>query len=151
MRRSLARIYISIRYSDQELAHQIASGLEKQGHVLVSDMDVIPAGDHWKNVLMQELKSFDAAVYLLSGDGVNSPHILSEIRAARAFAAASGRMLIITVVLDKVLRLSPGLRQRVKTLLAVRCKIIDRQISLIPKLCTDGDAGHLSDRRRVGA
>jgi hypothetical protein len=49
---------------------------------------------------MEELKSADAVIYLLTEAALTSQYIMSEIGAARAFAAASGRMLMIPVILD---------------------------------------------------
>ncbi|MBM3726654.1 MAG: hypothetical protein FJW40_14670, partial [Acidobacteria bacterium] len=90
-------------------------------------------GQHWAEKVAAEiagkLEVLHARVELASFDGVQGSATESFARQGRELY--HGNQVLAGQVLDYNLRLSPGLRQRVKTLLAVRCKIIDRQISLI--------------------
>lgn len=98
----MATVYISYNQRDREFVSQIAERLRAQGHQITLDVDALSAGQDWRSALTVGLKNSEIFVVFLSRNSIESQFVLSEIGAARAYAAESDRMLMIPVVIDDI-------------------------------------------------
>ncbi|CAG9179019.1 toll/interleukin-1 receptor domain-containing protein [Cupriavidus pampae] len=96
----MARIFISYTQQDRDFAFNLSEALTANGHDIVVDVDSLAPGDEWREKLGEGLKKSEALVVLLSPRSLNSPHVMAELGAARAYAGESGRMVVIPVLLD---------------------------------------------------
>lgn len=96
----MAKIYISYQRADQPFVIELAKRLKTAGHALVYDIDTLSPGADWRATLDQGLKSAEVFVVVISASTAQSQYVLAEIGAARAYAAESGRMLIVPVIID---------------------------------------------------
>lgn len=98
----MSRIFLSYSSRDKTTAVDFAEALRSLGHELVIDVDSLVAGDDWRDILMDGLQNADGLVILVTESSLNSPFVLSELGAARAFARASKDSFIVPVVLDGI-------------------------------------------------
>jgi hypothetical protein len=98
----MAKIYISYSKRDSDFVTQVATRLREQGHQLIVDIEALSAGQDWRKSLTEGLKNSDVLVVFLSEYSIQSSYVLSEIGSARAYAADSGRMLLIPVIIDDI-------------------------------------------------
>jgi TIR domain len=97
----MAKIYISYQRSDQPFVVALALRLKSVGHTLAYDVDTLSPGTDWRAALDQGLKAADVFVVVVSESTTKSQYVLAEVGAARAYAAESGRMLIVPVIIDQ--------------------------------------------------
>lgn len=98
----MASVYISYNQRDREFVATVAERLKVQGHQLTLDVEALAAGQDWRRTLTDGLKNSEVFVVFLSQNSLDSQFVLSEIGAARAYAAESDRMLMIPVVIDDI-------------------------------------------------
>lgn len=97
----MAKIYISYQRSDQPFVVELAQRLKVAGHTLDYDVDTLSPGTDWRAALDQGLKSAEVFIVVISESTTKSQYVLAEVGAARAYAAESGRMLIVPVIIDE--------------------------------------------------
>ena len=98
----MASVYISYNQRDRAVVTAVAEQLKAQGHQLSFDVDTILPGQDWRHTLTQGLKNSEIFIVFLSQNSLESQFVLSEIGAARAYAAESDRMLMIPVIIDEI-------------------------------------------------
>jgi hypothetical protein len=98
----MANLYISYNQRDREFVASIAERLKGQGHQLTLDVEALSPGQDWRRALTDGLKSSEVFIVFLSQNSLDSQFVLSEIGAARAYAAESDRMLMIPVIIDEI-------------------------------------------------
>lgn len=98
----MANVYISYNQRDRDFVAAVAEQLKAQGHVLSLDIATIMPGQDWRHALTEGLKSSEIFIVFLSQNSLESQFVLSEIGAARAYAAESGRMLMIPIIIDEI-------------------------------------------------
>lgn len=96
----MAKIYISYQRSDQAFVLQLAQRLKDAGHTLAFDADTLLPGTDWRATLDHGLRASEVFIVVVSENTAKSQYVLAEVGAARAFAAESGRMLIVPVIID---------------------------------------------------
>lgn len=96
----MAKIYISYQRSDEPFVVALAERLKTAGHSLTYDVDALSPGTDWRAALDQGLKSSEVFIVIVSESINKSQYVLTEVGAARAYAAESGRMLIVPVIID---------------------------------------------------
>lgn len=96
----MAKIYISYQRTDQSFVLELAQQLKAAGHSLTYDVDALSPGTDWRTALDQGLKSAEIFIVIISENTAKSQYVLAEVGAARAYAAESGRMLIVPVIID---------------------------------------------------
>lgn len=96
----MAKIYISYQRTDQSFVIELARRLKAGGHTLTFDVDALSPGTDWRAALDEGLKSSEVFVVIISANTIKSQYVLTEVGAARAYAAESGRMLIVPVIID---------------------------------------------------
>ena len=98
---TVAKIYISYQHSDRQFVMALAERLKSAGHTLAYDIDTLSAGTDWRATLDQALRSAEVFIVVISESTTKSQYVLAEVGAARAYAAESGRMLIVPVIIDQ--------------------------------------------------
>jgi hypothetical protein len=98
----MAKIYISYSTHDTDVAQQIAAGLKILGHQINIDIETLTAGQEWRSVLSDALKSSEVFISLLTKNSVSSQYVLTELGTARAFAGTSKKMLLIPIVFGDI-------------------------------------------------
>lgn len=98
----MAKLYISYKSEDEELARALSTELESLGHTAVYDAVALEPGTNWRDVLMRALASSDAVVVLLTERAMASQFVMGEIGATRALAHAFGRILLLPVLVGDV-------------------------------------------------
>lgn len=98
----MARVYISYNQRDREFVAEVVERLRAEGHELILDVEALSAGQDWRRTLTEGLKSSEVFVVVVSQRSLESQFVLSEIGAARAYAAESDRMLMIPVIIDDI-------------------------------------------------
>lgn len=94
----MSRIFLSYRAAEVDLAREIATELTHKGHDVRFDEIGLVAGDDWRKVLMDELRSSEVVVVLLSQESLRSHFVMAEIGATRAFNLLQGIFLIPVIV-----------------------------------------------------
>lgn len=98
----MAKIYVSYSRKDGDFTRTLVERLKQEGHEVVVDDDVLAPGRDWRATLDQGLKSADAFVVLLSVNTPTSAYTMMEVGAARAFAGATGRPLVMPIAIDEI-------------------------------------------------
>jgi len=98
----MATVYISYNQRDRDFVAEVAERLKSQGHLLTLDVEALSPGQDWRRALTDGLKNSEVFVVFLSQNSLTSQFVLSEIGAARAYAAESDRMLMIPVIIDQI-------------------------------------------------
>lgn len=80
----MARVYISYKSNDVELAKSVASALKNRKHTVLIDLDLLKPKDEWRAKLADALASCDAFVTLITNNSIGASYPMSEIGAARA-------------------------------------------------------------------
>lgn len=96
----MSNIYISYNHQDRKLASKISSGLKEKGHLITLDVESLTAGQEWRTILMDALKSADGVIVLITPSSLKSQFVLSEIGSARAFTQTSKNKFLIPVIFD---------------------------------------------------
>lgn len=98
----MAKLYISYKLEERDLARQFSEALEKLGHQAVYDAIALAPGSDWRRVLQEAMSQADAVVVLLSELALSSPFIMGEIGAARALHHAFGHVLLLPVLVGDI-------------------------------------------------
>jgi len=80
----MAKIYLSYRTTDREVAREIASRLQSIGHTVTVDTDILVPGQEWRTVLRNALEDADCVIAIISVNSISSPFVLTEVGAVRA-------------------------------------------------------------------
>lgn len=78
----MARIYVSYKYEDEELAKALATRLEKLEHDVVWDRE-LPIGSSWREELQRSLLGSDAMLLIWTENTRRSQFVAAEVGAAR--------------------------------------------------------------------
>ncbi len=95
----MARFFLSYRVSNRDDARLFQQALVERGHEVAWDVDAIQVGTGWRDALMQSLASADAVVVLLTPESMQSPMVISEVGAARAFATTERNIALLPVLI----------------------------------------------------
>ncbi|MGV0832073.1 toll/interleukin-1 receptor domain-containing protein [Empedobacter brevis] len=77
--------------------------LSEAGHQIVMDKTVMKVGSDWRKDLLNELKSSDGVLVLITENSINSKYVISEIGTARAFIDENeNRKFLIPIVYGNV-------------------------------------------------
>ena len=98
----MAKLYISYKSQDADLARQLAAELENLGHTAVYDAVALEPGQNWRTVLLRALVESDAVVVLITPQALSSPFVMGEIGATRALQHVYGRTLLLPVLVGEV-------------------------------------------------
>jgi hypothetical protein len=98
----MSRIFLSYSRHDKEFVLKISQDLRSLGHEITVDVDSVLPGQDWRKVLATGLRDSDVYIVFLSKYSLSSPSVLSEVGAARAYSEESGRMLVISVLIEAV-------------------------------------------------
>lgn len=85
----MAKIFLSYKMEDQATAQRLQRELETLGHTIRLDTNTVVVGSEWRDSLMRALMDSDAVVVLVTERSIQSPFVVSEIGAARAFGQTS--------------------------------------------------------------
>src|ERR1700724_668990 len=96
----MAIIFLSHKVEDNDLAIKLSTALETKEHKVRMDTKELVAGDDWRKVLFEALRSSDAAMPLLSPLSLRSQFVAAEVGAARAFSESKGMLLLPILVED---------------------------------------------------
>ena len=96
----MSRIFLSYSHQDQDVVLAVSRELKALGHDITVDVDSVQPGQDWRKILATGLRASEVYVVFLSRKSLESPYVLSEIGAARAYAEGSERMLIVPVAID---------------------------------------------------
>ena len=81
----MAKIYLSYQHKDLDLITKIGDHLKSLGHQIVMDQTVMKVGVDWRKELLNELKSSDGVLVLITDNSLDSKYVISEIGTTRAF------------------------------------------------------------------
>ncbi|WP_417887970.1 toll/interleukin-1 receptor domain-containing protein [Zunongwangia sp.] len=81
----MAKIYLSYQHQDIELIKKIGEDLKSRGHSIIMDETIMKVGVDWRKELLNELKSSDGLLVLITENSLNSKYVISEIGTTRAF------------------------------------------------------------------
>jgi hypothetical protein len=97
----MARIYLTYRHNDLDLAREFVSGLRKQKHHVTLDQDYLVLGEEWRRALHEEFIAADALLVLLTSNSVDteSKHISSQFIAADIGAARAANKLVMPILI----------------------------------------------------
>jgi TolB-like protein len=83
-------IFISYSRDDQKQALALLAMLRREGHNVWIDQEAIPGASIWSDEIVQNIKSCDIFIALLSESSVNSPNVAKEI----GLAAENGKTIL---------------------------------------------------------
>ncbi len=78
-------IFISYSRDDQKQALHLLSMLRSEGYEIWIDQEAIPGASIWSDEIVQNIKSYDIFIALLSHSSVSSPNVGKEIGLAAEF------------------------------------------------------------------
>ncbi|WP_297338400.1 toll/interleukin-1 receptor domain-containing protein [Algoriphagus sp.] len=81
----MAKIYLSYQHQDIELIKRIGEDLKSRGHSIIMDETIMKVGVDWRKELLNELKSSEGLLVLITKNSLNSKYVISEIGTTRAF------------------------------------------------------------------
>ena len=91
----MARLYVTYRYADLELAREFVSSLRARNHHVTLDQDYLVLGEEWRRALHDAFVAADGVIALLTEHSVDpgsrkisSEYIAADIGAARAAGKA---------------------------------------------------------------
>jgi len=98
----MARLYITYRHDDLELAKQFVAELRGRNHSVTLDQDYLVLGEEWRRALHEAFVAADGLVVLLTGNSVDaeSKHISSQYIAADIGAALASRKLVMPILMS---------------------------------------------------
>lgn len=85
----MAKIYISYQHTDSNVVRIISNELQKRGHNILIDENILKIGQDWRKVLLDSLREADGVLVLISENSLRSDYVISEIGTARAYVAES--------------------------------------------------------------
>lgn len=94
----MAKIFLSYNVEAQAAAQRLQRELEALGHSIRLDTNTVIVGSEWRDSLMRALMDSDAVVVLVTERSIQSPFVVSEIGAARAFGQTSKKMALLPIV-----------------------------------------------------
>jgi len=94
----MAKVYLSYKLEDHELAKAVATELEHLGHRTIYDAVALSPGTNWRDVLLEAQCSSDATVVLLTERALGSHFVMGEVGAARALNHVSHDTLLLPVL-----------------------------------------------------
>jgi len=86
----MAHVFISYAHEDQDFAEVVQAKLEKAGHTVALDLDLLHAGDDWGDKLDAAIRDAHALVLVLSAESRKSEYVTFEW----AFALGAGVRVI---------------------------------------------------------
>lgn len=89
-------VFLSYQHRDEALARNLGLRLEAKGHGFKIAPGARVPGD-WRRIFADALEQSDAAVFLLTENGLSSHHVLSQVGSARILAKSQG-MLMLPVI-----------------------------------------------------
>ncbi len=98
----MAKLYISYKSEDHQLAKALSAEIESLGHTAIYDAVALEPGQNWRDVLMRAIAGSDAVVVLLTERSLASQFVMGEIGATRALGHAFGRILLLPVLVGSV-------------------------------------------------
>jgi TIR domain len=81
----MAKIYLSYQHKDIDLIKRIGDELKSVGHQIIMDETIMKGGSDWRKDLLNELKSSDGVLVLITENSLDSKYVISEIGTTRAF------------------------------------------------------------------
>jgi hypothetical protein len=94
----MAKVFLSYKMEDREVAQRIQRELELLGHTIRVDTNSVVVGSEWRDSLMRSLMDSDAVVVLVTERSIQSPFVVSEIGAARAFGQTPKKMALLPII-----------------------------------------------------
>jgi hypothetical protein len=91
----MAKIYISYRRNDAEFAIELSKRLTDLHHTIVIDVDLLKAGQDWRETLTKGLREAEIFVALLTEESQHSQWVLSEIGMALGYAQNNKQILAL--------------------------------------------------------
>ena len=95
----MATLFLSYKLEDRDLASMLQKELESLGHTIRIDSNAVVVGSEWRDSLMRALMDSDAVVPLITERALQSPFVISEIGAARAFGQTQKKMALLPVII----------------------------------------------------
>jgi hypothetical protein len=95
----MATFFLSYKLEDRNLAAMLQRELESLGHPIRIDSNTVVVGSEWRDSLMRALMDSDAVVPLVTERALQSPFVISEIGAARAFGQTQKKMALLPVII----------------------------------------------------
>jgi hypothetical protein len=96
----MARLYVTYRHNDLELARQFVSELRGRHHHVTLDQDYLVLGEEWRQALRAAFIAADGLVVLLTNNSVDakSQHISSQFIASDIGAARATGKLVMPIL-----------------------------------------------------
>lgn len=96
----MARLYVTYRHNDLDLARRFVAELRGLDHHVTIDADYLVLGEEWRRALHEAFVAADALVVLLSENSVDaeSKHISSQYIAADIGAARAAGKLVMPIL-----------------------------------------------------
>jgi hypothetical protein len=94
----MATVFISYKVEDRPLAARLCDQLKAAGHQIRLDTNVDLTGSSWRDDLMSALMESDAVVPVITPAALQSPFVIAEIGAARAFGRTDKKMALFPVL-----------------------------------------------------
>jgi hypothetical protein len=115
----MATLFLSYKLEDRPIASALQKELEGLGHTIRIDTDSMVVGSAWRDDLMRALMESDAVVPIITERSIQSPFVVSEIGAARAFGQTERKMALFPLIIGDmaipgfiqdlyVIRMQPG-------------------------------------------
>lgn len=98
----MATIFLTYKLEERKFAEQLQRELEALGHTIRIDTNAVMAGSGWRDSLMRALMESDAVVALISERSIQSPFVVSEIGAARAFGQTPKKMALLPILIGDI-------------------------------------------------
>ena len=94
------KVMVSYRSTEVKFVTKLAAYLRKRGVIPWIDREGIKPGSKWRDVLLEQLKTCDACIVVLSPEYLKSEHCRMEVFIARSF----GRAMLPVMVKECLLR-----------------------------------------------
>jgi hypothetical protein len=96
----MARLYVTYRHNDLELARHFVSELRGRNHHVTLDQDYLVLGEEWRRGLREQFLAADCLIVILTPNSVDpdSGHISSQYIAADIGAARASNKLVIPIL-----------------------------------------------------
>jgi len=99
----MAKIYLSYQHQDIDLIKKIGEDLKNRGHSIIMDETIMKVGVDWRKELLNELKSSDGLLVLITENSLNSKYVISEIGTTRAFIDENeNKKFLIPVIFGEI-------------------------------------------------
>lgn len=95
----MATLFLSYKFEDKDIAEKLQKELQALGHTIRIDTNAVVVGSGWRDSLMRALMDSDAVVAVITERSIQSPFVVSEIGAARAFGQTHKKMALFPVII----------------------------------------------------